>query len=71
MSKADPYATKQDPDNIHQGTQAPGFIWFVYYFFSEGYERQHGKFQGLYPKRDPDNGQTEEKTWDDIHHKDD
>ena len=70
MGKTDPQTADQDPNDIHNGTQAPGFIWFVYYIFTERYESQHGKFQCLYPKGDPDNGQTEENAGDDIHEKD-
>lgn len=71
MGNTDPETTYQDPDDIHYGAQAPGFIWFVYYILTERYESQHGKFQGLYPEWDPDNGQAEKNTGNNIHHKDD
>jgi len=62
MGKTDPNSANKDPDDIHNGTQATWFIWFVYNIFSERYESQHGKFQCLYPKRDPDYGQAQEYT---------
>jgi len=62
MGKADPQTAYQDPYDIHYGAQTPGFIWFVYNIFTERYESQHGKFQGLYPERDPDNSQAEQNT---------
>jgi hypothetical protein len=39
--------------------------------FPEGYEREHGKFHGLYPERDPDNGDKEQNTGYNVHQEND
>ena len=59
MCKADPYTAYQDPDDIHNGTQATRFIWFVNYIFPEWYESQHGKFHGLKSKWNSNNGKAQ------------
>ena len=71
MRQADTEPADQEPDYIHNGAQTSGFIRFIDNFFSEGYESQHGKFQGLHPEWDTDDSDTQKNACDNIHQKDD
>lgn len=54
MCQADPKATDEDPDHIHDQAKATTGIAVVRHLAAEGPESEHSQLQRLQPERDSD-----------------